>query len=122
MAHLWADRATVLNDERVVIRHFDGRFRVYGTPWHGDYRGISPAGVPLKRVFFLRHGDRNRAGPVEKATAAAELIARSFSPVWDRDGMSFSLEFGIQLAGKVPFHDLSFRPDPSVVEYVRCMR
>jgi hypothetical protein len=120
-ARLWREHATVLNDDRIVLRPREGRFWMYGTPWHGDYTGVSPQGVPLEKIFFLRHAEENRARRVAGAEAASMLLARCFPPFWDAAGMGFSLDFCAQLAEAVPCYELGFRPDERAVEYVRCV-
>ena len=94
---------------------------MYGTPWHGDYTGVSPEGVPLEKVFLLRHGDDNQARRVVGAEAASMLLARCFPPFWDAAGMGFTVDFIAQLAEVVPCYELGFVPDERAVEYVRCV-
>jgi hypothetical protein len=120
-ARLWQDQATVLNDDRIVLRQREGRFWMYGTPWHGDYTGVSPEGVPLEKVFFLCHAGDNQARRVAGAEAASMLLTRCFPPLWDAAGMGFTLDFCAQLAGAVPCYDLGFLPDARAVDYVRCV-
>lgn len=119
MARFWRDQAVVLNDDRIVLRRRDGRFWIYGTPWHGDYSGVSPQGVPLEKIFFLQHADANRAQRVEGAVAASMLLARSFLPLWDAEGMRFTLDFCTQLMADVSCYKLGFVPDNSAVDFVR---
>jgi hypothetical protein len=121
MARLWKDQATILNDDRIVLRWREGRFWMYGTPWHGEYAGISAGGVPLEKVFFLRHAGDNQARRVEGVTASLMLLTRCFPPFWDADGMSFTLDFVAQLVEAVPCYELGFLPDRSAVDYVRCV-
>jgi hypothetical protein len=122
MARLWKDHAIILNDDRIVLRQHEGRFWMYGTPWHGEYRGVSPRGLPLEQVFFLRHAKADDIHRVEGAKAASMLLTRCFPPLWDAAGMSFTLDFCAQLAADVPCHELGFVPDESVVDLVRCVR
>jgi hypothetical protein len=105
-----------------VLRQRDGRFWMYGTPWHGEYSGVSPQGVPLERVFFLRHAPANAVRRVAGAAAASGLLTRCFPPLWDAAGMRYTLDFCAQLAAAVPFYDLGFLPDERVVDLVRCAR
>jgi hypothetical protein len=120
-ARLWRDQATILNDDRIVLRQREGRTWMYGTPWHGDYRQVSPQGVPLEKIFFLRHGEENRASRVAGVAAASMLLARCFPPLWDAEGMGFSLDFCAQVVDSVPCYELGFVPDERAVEYVRCV-
>jgi hypothetical protein len=119
MARLWGDKAVVLGDEFTVLVDRDGRFRIYGTPWPGDYSKVSYGGAPLNKVFFLHPSDKNVARPVRGATAGAMLLARSFAPVWERTGMESTLDTVTRLLQEVPCYDLGFFPDQDVVDYVR---
>ena len=51
----------VLSDERIILREEGGEIWMYGTPWHGDGHIAEPGRARLDRVFFLRHGPRQRA-------------------------------------------------------------
>ena len=50
MAKLWFENhAKVLNDDRIVVKEKDGEFWMYGTPWHGDFKEISPQGLAVQK-------------------------------------------------------------------------
>ena len=119
MARIWRDEATILNDDRIVLRWRDGRVWMYGTPWHGDYSGVSPRGVPLEKLFFLRHAAGNELRPQAGTAAASKLLTRSFLPLWDAEGMAFSLDFCARVTGAAPCYELGFLPDQHVIDFVR---
>lgn len=123
LATLWEGReeVTLLSDDRVIVRQRNGRFWIYGTPWHGDARAASPDAVPLERIFIIRHGSENRAIPLSPLNATSCLLVRSFPAFWDAEGMAFTLEFLGQLSQAVPCYELGFVPDESVVDFVRCL-
>jgi hypothetical protein len=122
MAKLWKDHAVILNDDRIVIRKKGDHFWMYGTPWHGEYTGVSPQGVPIEKIFFLHHADRNSVKKCNGASAASMLLARSFPPLWDAEGMKFTLDFCSQLVSAVPCFKLDFVPDENIVDFVRCVK
>jgi len=120
MAGLWSkEHAKVLNDDRIVVREKDGEFWMYGTPWHGDFREISPEGLPIKKIFFLRHGGKNSAVPKSGIEAVSMLLTRSFPPLWDKNGMTFTTGLCHHIVNKVPCYELSFAPDTKIVDFVR---
>jgi hypothetical protein len=121
MARLWEGQATILNDDRIVLRQREGRFWMYGTPWHGEYSALAPSGVPLEKVFFLGKGEENHAQRQLGAAASSRLLARAFPPLWDPAGMAFTLEFCAQIAEAVPCYDLKFAPDGGIIDFVRGM-
>ena len=119
MARLWQDDAAVLNDDRIVLRQRGGRFWMYGTPWHGDYTGVSRGGVPLEKIFFLRHANSNETICKSGIAAASMLLTRSFPPLWDDAGMQFTLDFCARLVEAIPCCELGFVPGKDVLELVR---
>lgn len=120
MARLWsAAGARVLNDDRVVVRWYKGSFWIYGTPWHGDFKEFSTEGLAIRNIFFLCPDKENRLISHEGAKAVAMLLARSFPPLWDNDGMVFTADFCHQLVSAVPCYELHFKQDKSVVDFVR---
>lgn len=122
LARLWKDQAIILNDDRIVIRKKGDHFWMYGTPWHGEYTGVSPQGVPIEKIFFLHHADRNSVKKYNGASAASMLLARSFPPLWDAEGMKFTLDFCSQLVSVVPCYQLNFVPDENIVDFIRCVK
>jgi hypothetical protein len=122
MANLWKEEATILNDDRIIVRLRDGRFWMYGTPWHGDYGSTSPQGVPLEKIFFLRHAEKNSAELKEGISAVTMLLARCFPPLWDPQGMRYTLDFCSKLSENVPCYELGVAPDSCVVDFIRCVK
>jgi hypothetical protein len=122
MSGLWAQAgATVLNDDRIVLRRAQREFVVSGTPFHGDSSLLSNRTVLLDRIFFLKHGPQPCAIPKGPSEALAMIMSRSFSPWWDRDGLDFTLTLFSDVVHQVPCFELEFPPDLSTVEFVRCM-
>jgi hypothetical protein len=122
MAKLWFEnQAIVLNDDRIVVREKDGEFWMYGTPWHGDFRELSPNGLPIQKMFFLHRGVENRVVLKNGAEAVAMLLARSFPPLWDKNGMTYTTQLCQRIVNKIPCYELSFAPDTKIVDFVRSM-
>lgn len=120
MARLWHDKgASVLNDDRIVLREKDGAFWMYGTPWHGDFKEHSAEGLPIQKIFFLSRGRSNGISPKHGAEAVSMLLTRSFPPLWDKEGMAFTMDFCHGVTQKVPCCELRFVPDERVIDFVR---
>ncbi len=121
-ARLWRRAragARILSDDRVAVVLRRGRPWAFGTPWHGEGGYASPAGVPLRAVFFLEHASRTRTLPLAPAAAAARLFARTFPPPWDARAVARVLAACARVAQSVPCHVLRFRPEPGAVRFVR---
>ncbi|HEV3217119.1 MAG TPA: hypothetical protein VGZ27_15410 [Vicinamibacterales bacterium] len=119
-ARLWhAAGATVLSDDRVILRLGEGCVSMYGTPWHGEGGFASALSARLTRIFLLEHGSENAAHPARGATAAARLFACSFPPFHDEAGLDFTLALLADIVDRVPACTLAFVPDAKVVSFVR---
>jgi hypothetical protein len=110
---------TVLNDDRIIVRENRGELWMYGTPWHGDFKAHSSHGLPIHKLFFLHHGRKNFCRVKRGAEAVSMLLARSFPPFWNKEGMSFTIEFCQRLVQSVPCYDLSFAADGRMLDFVR---
>jgi hypothetical protein len=120
IARLWSNEgATILSDDRLILRLRDGEVWMYGTPWHGEEEFAVPASAPLTGIDFLAQGPENRVRPVRGAEALAQLFACSFPPFYDEAGLNGTLEILAAIVGRVPCFELSFLPDARVVGYMR---
>jgi hypothetical protein len=111
--------ATMLSDDRIVIREFDGRFHFWGTPWHGDALISLPASAPLEKLFFLEHAAHNQLRTLSPSEAALKILLRCFPTFYDRDGMANTLELISRLVAAIPCFALGFVPDERVVAFIR---
>lgn len=120
MARLWSESgATVLNDDRIIVRERDGLFWMYGTPWHGDFNEVSPKALPIRKLFFLKHSENNSVIPKNGAEAVSMLLTRAFPPLWDKEGMNYTLSLLDRMAIRLPCFELGFVPDKSALEFIR---
>ena len=120
IAKLWSENgATVLNDDRIIVGEKDGQFWMYGTPWHGTFNEVSPNGLPIRKIFFLRHGGKNSAVPRKGAEAVSMLLTRSFPTLWDQKGMDYTLGLLDLMSSKLPCYELNFLPDKRIIDFVR---
>jgi hypothetical protein len=119
-ARLWqSGPAEIVSDDRVVVRREEGRWMMYGTPWHGEAEICSAGRAPLHRVYVLDKAGRNGVTPLRPAEAAARLFACAFPPFHDANGLGSIVETLGELASSVPVARLSFTNDPTAVDFVR---
>jgi len=122
MANLWMQNdGRILNDDRVIVRQRGDTFRIFGTPWHGDFPVTSNRDVPLKKIFILKHDKKNQVKPVDGSMALSMLLTRIFPVIWDKTGMEFTLDFCTRLISKVPCYQLGFKPDSDIIDFIRCV-
>jgi len=120
-ARLWLDAgaATVLSDDRVIVREDAGGLWMYGTPWHGDEPLASPGRAQLKQIFLLRQHDHHALRTVARGDAVARLFAACFPPFHDRAALDFTLGFLDRIASRVQVRELGFAPTRSLIDFVR---
>lgn len=109
----------VLSDDRLIIRKLNGRFCMYGTPWHGQVKICSPDRAPLEKILFLKHAKNNGIRKISPREAMSRLIVCSFPTLWDKKGMEFTLKLCAELAQRIPCYELGFVPDESILDFVR---
>jgi hypothetical protein len=119
-ARLWAQRSdvTVLSDDRIVVRRDGDRYRIFGTPWHGDAGYESPGSAPLEAVFILEQAPRNRILELTSTSAVAQMMVRAFPAMWDRRGLEFAVRFLSEMTERLPVRRLQFLPEISAVDCV----
>lgn len=122
LATMWdKEGVEVLSDDRTVVRKREDDYWIYGTPWHGEGRYSSPRAVRLERIFFLRHGREHSLKCVKGIDSVSRLLTCSFPPYWNRQGMEFSMELFTDLPPKVPCEELTFKPEISVLDFIKSM-
>jgi hypothetical protein len=121
LARLWSNnrRAKILNDDRVIIRKINDGFSIYGTPWHGEARIFSVQKAPLEKIFFIKHARKNSIKEIGPLDATARLIVCSFPPLWDKEGMTLTLDCCAELVQEIPCYELGFVPDTSILDFVQ---
>jgi hypothetical protein len=120
MARLWHDRpgATVLSDDRIILRVENGRVLMHGTPWHGDEALAAPGPVPLTRLFFLRQGTDRALQGLTGSAAVARLFTCGFIPFYSTDAIAATLSTLEKVAQLVPCADLWFTPDAATIDFL----
>ena len=120
MAHLWSSQGAgiTIGDDHIAIRKHRGRFWMYSTPWQGGEFTVDA--VPIDGVFVLHQGTENQLQQLRPVEGTANVLARSFPPFWLAEGMQFTVDLLSELCSTVPVYDLTFKPDPNVVEFVEC--
>ena len=121
MARLWTGEhgVEVLSDDRTIVRKMGDGFRIYGTPWHGEGKFGSPGSARVEKIFFIAHGEENGVRDMRAVDAASRLLACSFPPYWDPEGMAFTLGFIGELTAGATCRELSFRPERGVVGFLK---
>ena len=124
LARLWEKKpgVTILSDDRIVLRKADEKFWMFGTPWHGEGRMSSPCRAPLRRIYFLRRGEKNEFIPQRVPASIGGLFACSFLPFYNPGAVEFSMAFYEEVVKKVQCGELRVFPDERVVDFITGLR
>lgn len=121
IARMFADRqASVLSDERVVLRVENESLSLYGSPWVGSGEYAANTSAPLVALYVINHAqDRHRIARIPASTAVSRLLQQSFLPHWDRDCIERSLDFLMSVVSSVPCRSLAFLKQADLVDLVQ---
>mgnify|MGYP001566702602 CR=1 FL=1 len=123
-ARIWHkhSKAMVLNDDRIIVRKLNGRFFIYGSPWHGefsDYLESRIESAPLKKLFFIHHAPKNSVRVISQKWAFNLLYPAFFPPFWDKGCLENTASFCQDLLKNVTCYNLGFVNNKRVIGFVR---
>lgn len=123
-ARLWHKRskAMVLNDDRIIVRKHNGRFFIYGSPWHGefsDYLDSRIESAPFEKLFFIHHSPKNTIREISRKEAFSLLYPALFPAFWDKHCLENTASFCEDLVKNVSCHSLGFVNNEKVINFVR---
>ena len=107
--------ARVLNDDRTIARKEDGRFYLYGTPWHGEISVVAADRVALKAILFLNQAEENRIERTEGLGAFKRLYGCTIKPLVTERWAKKALDVCQALSGKTACYDLYFDKSGGVI-------
>jgi len=111
--------AKVLNDERIVLWREGSRWRVGGTPWHGELVQASPEAASLGHVCLLKKASEEHFVLRSGAGFMLDIVSQAFLPVWSREAMDRCMGLIDGLLQEVPSGELRFRRDPQVARFIK---
>lgn len=102
---LLAYRATMVNDDKPMIRVNNDGVTVFGTPYNGKHRLGNNIAVPLKAVCILERAEKNTIRKINKSDAYAILLQQIYRPA---DGAAFAKTLSLidKLTEKVKLYRL----------------
>jgi hypothetical protein len=107
--------ASVMSDDRTIIRIRDGIPYAYGTPWHGSYKRGLPGGAPVEGVFLLVQDSEDRVERLEPVAAFGELFVRVVLPSVDGNDSIAAVDTLGELVRACPVGALHFLPTPNAM-------
>ncbi len=117
-----AGKRTILNDDRIIIREEKKGFRMYGTPWHGEFEAISNKSIRLKEIFFIEKAKYNKIEPITKTAAIGRLFRNSFYLPLNNDIINYVLSTCFVIVNKLQCYRFSFKPDCLIWDFFKNRR
>jgi hypothetical protein len=114
-----AHGASVLSDERMIIRKSGEAFLIHGTPWVGSGAYARNESGLLTELFCIRHGAQHQIENLTHGAVLALILPQCFLPYWDRSAMESTMAFVSDLITHVPCQRLRFAKQPDVVDYIQ---
>lgn len=116
MAKLWEScGASVIHDDRLIVRKIGNSFRMFNTPVYND---DAPADSKVNSIFIIAHGYSNKVNHIKGAGAVSLVMANCIQHNWGTELISRLLNSVSLLCDSVPVKRLSFTPDNSVITYI----
>lgn len=117
LGRLWRKAgASLLNDDRMLIRWVNREVYASASPWHGEERAINAEILPLGAVFFLKQGLENRIEPVGAAQSLSLLLSNTVAPFYLPDAVDRIAATWSAVLDAVPAFHFTFTPDARAVE------
>jgi len=111
------DRATILCDDRNIIKKEDGRFKLYGTWSHGDVEDVSADFANLKAICFLKQAQENSVKHLEdKKEILKRMLSCLVKPFVTAQWWNKTLDLIAEIVREVPCYELCFDKSSAVVK------
>jgi len=116
MAMLWNTAgATVIHDDRLIIRRSVAGYTMYNTP---VYSNDVPLDSLLSRIFIIEHGDENKLIPLKGASAVTQVMANCIQHTWGQSIVSGLLESVSEMCNMVSASRLFFLPESNIIDFI----
>ncbi len=107
-------------DERPIVRlHSNGAFRLHGSPWFSSGHYSRNISAPLRRIYFLEHGEQDEIIPLRPSESLLRMRMVAIIP-WQVpaffDPILNTLE---ALVTSIPCAVLRFRPTTAAIDCIR---
>jgi hypothetical protein len=116
LAKLWYKTgATVINDDRLILRKNGGGYVMHNIPFYID---DEPRVSPVHKIYLIGHGQENRQELMRGASAVSHVVANCIQQNWSREIIAQLLGSVSIMCSTLPVFMLSFVPDRRIIEYI----
>ncbi len=108
--------ATILCDDRNVLRKWPDGWRVHGTWSHGTTADVSPAEAPLRAILFLKQDTRNELVPLtDRKEIWKRLLATLIKPMVTAEWWQKELDVLEKIVAEASFYTMHFDRTGAIV-------
>lgn len=119
---LLGDRATVLCDDRIIVRRGADSFDIHGTWSHGEIPLVASRSAPLRAILLLRQSPENRLTRiVSKREILERLLACVIRPLTTVDWWEKTLTVLESVAREVPFYAMDFDKSGEIIPMLEAL-
>lgn len=115
LASRWAG-ASLLSDDRVILRVAGDEVRIHGTPWPGEAGVADSRHAPARALLFLEKGTENAIRSTAPRETLARLLPAISVPWYDSVHRDASLRACDAIVRRMPAGVLTFRPELTALE------
>lgn len=112
---LLGDKASVINDDKPVMKYIDGKFIVYGTPWSGKNDESTNASASVSAVVFLERGKEFSINDISGEDAVARIMPQLLHYI-SLENADIQFDMIDKLLRNVPAFVMKCTPDISSAE------
>lgn len=117
MAGLWQKAGNkIINDDRLIIRKNNNGYTMHNTPMF--YVDI-PKEAPVHSISLIHHSAENTIKKLNGAIAVSRIMACCIQHGYNNNFIQHHLEFLSQLCNNISVYDVGFKPDISIVDFIR---
>lgn len=109
---------TILGEDQVLLRLIDGRFWIFGTPFHEQPQMCSPMGAPLEKLILLERKGENLVQAVNPPYVMTRLLQTAFIPYYRPQAVGQIMDHLVLLAQQIPCRSLSYQLGADVLKMI----
>jgi len=109
---------TVLGEDHIILRYLDGKFWIFGSPWHENPALCAPLGVPLKKLFFINREANLGVESISPLDGVTWVLQTAFIPYYRADLTARILGRLAKLAEEIPFFKLNYQLGTDPYEWI----
>ncbi len=113
--NLLADKLTVINGDKPLVRLDNGTFKAYGTPWAGKENLHINRETVLKKICFIERAEENSCQKLTPHEGLLRLLPQIYRS-GDAAHRLKTLDLATKLSEQVSFYVMACNTDPSAAE------